>query len=196
MKHVAFFAVFGMSISMAAAPTLAQAAPEPPASAKATHQAGDQVLDASVGLFGFAGAYGNTTVPPLSLGYDYQLNSHISVGGLLGYAQSSYDFGFGPYGGTFTYTYVLVGATGTYHFDDLVQEALKGVPLDPYARLVLGYNVVSASYSGYGSIAGSGSYLLLGTSLGARYWFTPKLAGQLELGYGIGLLSLGVAYKI
>jgi hypothetical protein len=66
--------------------------------------------------------------------------------------------------------------------------------------LILGYNIVSSSVSssnsGLYSASESGSYLLFGGSLGARYWFTPKLAGQVELGYGVGLLSLGIAYKI
>jgi hypothetical protein len=42
----------------------------------------------------------------------------------------------------------------------------------------------------------SGSYLFWGADLGARYWFTPKLGAQLELGYGLGVISLGIAYKL
>ena len=35
----------------------------------------------------------------------------------------------------------------------------------------------------------------LSALLGARYYFTPQLGGQLELGYGISYASLGLAYK-
>jgi hypothetical protein len=38
---------------------------------------------------------------------------------------------------------------------------------------------------------------VLGPSIGARYWFMPNLAGQLELGVGNGLSvgNLGISYK-
>ena len=32
--------------------------------------------------------------------------------------------------------------------------------------------------------------------IGARYYFTPKLAAMAELGYGIAILNIGVSFKL
>ncbi len=162
--------------------------------AQESFKLGDNVVNASIGLGGFAGSYGSTSLPPISVGLDHGIADNFSVGGLVGIARSSWDY---P-GYSFSYTYIVLGARGTYHFGDLLKQALKGAPLDPYVGVTLGYNIVSASSSGTlaAGASASGSYLLFGADLGARYWFTPKLAGQLELGYGVGVISLGIAYKL
>ena len=35
----------------------------------------------------------------------------------------------------------------------------------------------------------------LGISLGARYWFTEKIAANLELGGGLAILNLGASFR-
>lgn len=164
------------------------------ARAQAPFTLGEKVAYAGIGLGGFAGVYGNTTLPPISVGLDYGIADKISVGGLIGFARSSFDYT----GYSWSYNYIVVAGRGAYHFGDLLKDALKGAALDPYVGLTLGYNIVSASYSGPsgGVITGSsGSYLLFGADVGARYWFTQNLGAQLEIGYGVGILNLGIAYK-
>lgn len=160
------------------------------AGAGAPFEKGNMVAAAAVYLGGIAGYYGSTSVPPLTASLDYFINDKITVGGLFGFAQSSYDFGYLTSDYKWTYTYYALLARGMYHFHEVIPD----LPFDPYAGLALGYNVVTVS--GTNTSSASGSYLLFGVTAGARYWFTPKLAGQLELGYGLGIISLGLAYRL
>jgi len=159
------------------------------AGAGAPFEKGNMVAAAAVYLGGIAGYYGSTSVPPLTASLDYFLNDKITVGGLFGFAQSTYDFRFSS-SEKWTYTYYALMARGMYHFHSVIPE----IPFDPYAGLALGYNVVTVSGNTLGNA--SGSYALFGVTAGARYWFTPQLAGQLELGYGLGIISLGIAYRL
>ena len=74
--------------------------------------------------------------------------------------------------------------------------------LDTYAGMLLGYNIVSSKYSGtgfydtYNTTSPSSSSLAWSMYLGGRYWFNPKIAGMVELGYGIAYLNLGVSFKL
>ena len=81
-------------------------------------KAGDKIGQIGIG-YGFAGIYGSTSVPPISLGFQYglditgDLKDKISLGGIIGYTSSSYDYG--TYLGTdwsWTYRYILIGARG------------------------------------------------------------------------------------
>lgn len=151
---------------------------------------GDKVVSLGVG-FGLAGVYGTGGVP-ISLGFDYGLDvPKISVGGVVAYASSTDDFGFGY---SWKYTYILVGARGAYHF----LEDNKNI--DAYGGIILGYNIVSASWNGSQSQPGfssaSASYAVFGAFVGGRYYFTPKFAAFAELGYGAGLFTAGLSYKL
>jgi len=153
---------------------------------------GNNAIHAGIG-FGMAGVYGSSTLPPITVGYEYGFEEKISLGGVLGYSGSKETFGgFGEW----TYTYIIIGARGGYHF-------LENNPdLDAYAGLMLGYNIVSSSAStvntGFGSFSASasGSYMIFGIYGGARYYFNPNLAVYGELGYGLGFFNVGVAYKL
>ncbi len=153
---------------------------------------GDKVVSLGLG-FGLGGVYGSSSTPTFSLGFDYGLDvPKISIGGLVAYASSSDDFG---YGYSWKYTYIVIGARGAYHF----LEDNKNI--DAYAGLILGYNVVSASWNGtiaqpgYGYSA-SASYMLFGAFVGGRYYFSPKFAVFAELGYGAGIITAGLSYKL
>jgi hypothetical protein len=67
---------------------------------------------------------------------------------------------------------------------------------------LLGYNIVSSKttgtvpYYGWAGSSASASYLEFGLFIGGRYYFSPKLAAQVELGYGLGILNIGIAYKL
>ncbi len=158
------------------------------------YKKGDQVINLGIGLGGFAGAYGSGGIA-ITGGYEYGIHENISLGGVVGYSSSSEDV-FAGYG--WKYTYILIGARGAYHID-----LLKDPKIDTYGGVLLGYNIVSSSatgnlptYYGYGSYSASASYLAIGVFVGGRYYFNPKWAVQAELGYGLGILNVGIAYKL
>ena len=140
---------------------------------------------------GLAGIYGTMDVPAISLGFQAGVHEKISVGGIVGYSSSSY--GEADY--TWTYTYFFIGARGEYHFVDLDVK-----DLDLYAGLTLGYNIVSVSeptgYSNYFNYSAGTSYLLYGFHVGGKYFFTDRIGAFLELGYGVGYITVGVTFKL
>lgn len=151
---------------------------------------------------GLAGIYGTMDVPAISLGYQAGVHEKFSVGGIIGYSSSSYNGiywnGNDLVRGDWTYTYFFIGARGEYHFVDLDVK-----DFDLYAGLTLGYNIVSVSnpsgivnYSGYGVYTAKGSYFLYGIHAGGEYFFSDKIGGFLELGYGVGYIILGVTFKL
>lgn len=151
-------------------------------------------LNAGISIGGLAGLYGEADFPPLSLGLQFGIHEKISVGGIVGYSSSSYDYGY--YGNSdwkWTYTYIFIGARGEYHFVDVDVK-----DLDLYGGLTIGYNIVNVSEpSGFsGSYTVGDSYLLYGFHAGARYMFSPKIGAFAELGYGIGYLTVGVNVRL
>ncbi|MDP2364427.1 MAG: hypothetical protein Q8M94_11750, partial [Ignavibacteria bacterium] len=64
-------------------------------------------LNAGISIGGFAGGYGTSDFPPISLGLQFGIHEKISVGGIVGYSSSSYDYGYNDW--SWTYRYILVG---------------------------------------------------------------------------------------
>lgn len=157
------------------------------------YKKGNQVVNLGIGLGGFAGAYGTGGIA-ITGGYEYGVTENISLGGVLGYSSSSENF----LDGTWKYTYFLIAARGSYHID-----LFHNPNIDTYGGILLGYNIVSSSVTwnaGYSNIFGnvftaSSSYLEYGIFIGGRYYFDPHWAVQAELGYGLGILNIGIAYK-
>ncbi|HOI30423.1 MAG TPA: hypothetical protein PLZ15_11765 [Melioribacteraceae bacterium] len=116
----------------------------------------------------------------------------IGVGGLFRYW--SYSEGFGT--GEWSYTNILVGAQGNYHF------ALDNRMWDPYLGLVLAYNIASVKWEGvkgFGWADRSAGGFWLGLHGGVRYFFTPKTALNLRFGFGTldyGALEIGVDFQL
>lgn len=159
-------------------------------------QAGNN-LNIGIGLGSTFIASGlDASLPPISIGYEHAFGEKISAGAFLGYAGASYEAP--AIGGTWKwkYNYILVGARGAYHFN------FKVPKLDPYAGLMLGYNVASVSTekpSGYTGpeIAGAkAGGAVIGGYAGARYMLGNKIGAFAELGYGIAYLTLGVSIKM
>lgn len=169
--------VLGIGVLLAANIVVAQNA----------YMKGDNVIHAGIG-FGLAGLYGSSTLPPITAGYEMGFDEKISIGGVVGFAGSKETF----LGGEWSYSYVVIGARGAYHFLE------NNSQFDAYAGAMLGYNIVSSSstVTGFGSFAASGSYMLFGFYGGARYYLSPNLALQGELGYGLGYINIGVGYKL
>ena len=92
-----------------------------------------------------------------------------------------------------SYNYTSISATGAFHF------ALGNRKWDPFILLSLGYHIVSFSepswYDSYYNYAYDRSRIFIGAQLGARYFLTPNVALQTRVGFGAGLLSLGLDWK-
>ena len=137
--------------------------------------------------------YSGLSIPPLSVSLDYGVadnlingnNGSISVGGFAGYAASSFS---GWTADKVTVSYAVLGGRGAFHY----QFAPK---LDTYAGLMLSYDIVSSNYDAFSNYIKT-SHIDWSLFLGARYFFTEKIGGFAELGYGFYNLNLGVTFKL
>lgn len=159
------------------------------AQSKVTFDKNTSYLHAGIGFGG--GFYsGSVTLPPVSLSYEKAVTDKISIGGIVGYSSSQYNYAFEGGSYKWKYSYLLIGARGNYHFATTEK-------FDPYAGLTLGYNIVSvkspAQARGY---TAKGSALLFGGQLGANYYFSSNTGAFAELGYGIGVLTIGLTAKL
>lgn len=155
------------------------------------YKQGDKQLNVGLGLGSTLSGSGFTSVvPPIGISFEYGLKEKISVGGYLGYSSASYE----AFAWKWNYSYVIIGARGSYHF-------ATSDKLDPYAGLLLGYNAASVSitkpagYTGPELKSASAGGVVIGGHIGARYYFTEKIGGFAELGYGIAYLTIGLTSK-
>ena len=159
------------------------------ANAQEVFQKGTTAINAGIGLGSY---YSGITIPPLSVSLDYGVadnlingnNGSISVGGFAGYTASSHTYG--AYKSTFSY--IALGGRGAFHY----QFAPK---LDTYAGLMVSYDIVSSNYDAFSNYIKT-SHIDWSLFLGARYFFTEKIGGFAELGYGFYNLNLGVTFKL
>ena len=128
---------------------------------------------------------------PIGVSYETTLIDNLSVGGSLDYAHYGRNYG----GYKWSYNFIYAGARGSYHFGELLETSDK---FDPYAGISLGFRF--ASYkdtygytSDYYNPYNSGLYM--GIHVGGRYYFTDKIGGFAEVGYGVSALRLGVTAK-
>jgi hypothetical protein len=154
-------------------------------------EAGKSYAGPSIGL-SFLGS-------ALQIGANYEYGMKmdfgmVGIGGVFRYWGYSEDFGYGR----FDYSDILIGAQGNYHF-----KMEEGSKLDPWAGLILGYDISSAKWVGgpgwfgFEPSATSGG-LVLNLQGGARYWLSPTLAVRASIGYGslsYGALDVGVDFK-
>jgi hypothetical protein len=116
---------------------------------------------------------------------------NVGIGGVFRYWGYSENF----YGGKWSYTNILFGAQGNYHF-----KIKENGQLDPYAGIVLAYDGGSIRYSGPGGIfpTPSPGGFWLGFQGGLRYFIQPNLALTGRVGFGTlsyGALEVGVDWK-
>ncbi|GGC31119.1 hypothetical protein GCM10011386_23880 [Parapedobacter defluvii] len=145
---------------------------------------GDKLLNIGVGLGSQFMAAGAKGTPPVGLSLEFGVSDKISVGGYAGYAGAKVETVVGDW----KYNYIIVGGRGSYHFDFGVEN------LDPYAGVLLGYNIASVSTDTNLPTASAGGFIW-GAHAGARYFFSPKFGAFAEVGYGIAWLNVGVALK-
>lgn len=158
-----------------------------------SYKTGTNVISAGLGLgSNIAGYSYGTQSPGFSIQYERGLweagPGVISLGGyfgIKGYKYSDVDY-------TEKWTYSIFGVRGAYHYTGLDVENL-----DLYGGLLLSYNHLSYStnYSGSDLSGSWGSSLYLTPFVGARYYFMPALSAFAELGYGVSILSIGLALR-
>ena len=161
---------------------------------------GDKVLNLGIGLgSGLYNGGGYTSkMPAISGSFEAGVVDNvldkgtIGIGGYVGYSSAKYEYSGYGYNYGWKYSNIIIGARGTFHYP-LVDK------LDTYAGLLLGYDVVSSKEIGNWpnetNYSANSSRAYLSGFIGARYYFSDKFAGMLELGSGIAYLTIGVALK-
>ncbi len=130
------------------------------------------VLNAGIGISGWG--------VPVYVGVDFPVHEAITVGFHLSYQTDNERF----LGEGWKHTIIGISGRSDYHFNDLLDLPEEW---DLYAGLSLGYYVWNTKYKGdfdinYGGTGAGG--LGFTAQLGGRYFFTEKLAANLELGGG------------
>lgn len=168
------------------------------ANAQEVFHKGNNTVTASVG---FLGALGSLRVPPIQLSYEHCIldnliegkNGSIGIGGTAGYYATGVKE---SYGSTWSNA-GLLGGRGSFHYQFVDK-------LDTYAGLFLGVTMVSTSTkvtvddkvsSNISTSSATEARFGWGAHIGARYYFTPQFAANLELGYGISAINVGVTYR-
>lgn len=183
MKKLFFLACLACSMTMAFVTK----------SSAQVFEKGNSLIGVQVGLLSTFQSSGlSSSLPPLSLTYEYGVTDKISVGGFFGYSTASQTL-FGT--DEIKYNYTLFGARGSYHF------LPDNEKFDWYVGGLLGYNKVSVSMSTSDpatvllSSSASASAVLFGVYAGGKYYITENIGLQAELGYGVAVANLGLAIK-
>ncbi len=147
----------------------------------AQYQKGKNTFGVLLGIGG--GGLNGTGAIPIAAEYNFlnAIDNKIQFGVFGAFASTKEDL----FGGSFTYSNIIIAAQGNYHF-------MPGDKLDPFAGISLGFNIASASWAGSGiSPSASSSGIFWNIQGGLNYWFSPKWALQVRLGY-FPYLGVGV----
>ena len=165
--------------------------------AQDTFTKGDKILNLGIG-FGstlYTGSSYTSKVPPISASFEvgvkdklFDDKSSLGIGGYLGYTGAKWEYDNWGW----KYSSIILGVRGVLHYK-LIDK------FDTYTGIMLGYNIVSSKEFGTAAFgydySSSTSGLAYSWFVGGRYFFSPKFAAMVELGYGIAYLNLGVALK-
>jgi hypothetical protein len=156
---------------------------------------GDMVgnLGLGFGWYGYS-IYGAniTSLPAFSISLEKgikeisSINGVFTLGGIFGIKHASWSY-FADKG---SYNDIIVAARGAIHAD-----LFKVPKLDTYAGVAIGARIHNEKFPYSQYVINNYTNVLLALYLGGRYYFTDKLAGFGELGYGLGYLTLGLSYK-
>lgn len=149
---------------------------------------GTNVINLGIGLgTTLYGSGYDGTFPPITIAYERGIaNGQFGIGGYLAHTGARY----GDKHDYLKYAYTVIGIRGDYHF-------YMTDKLDTYGGLMLGYDIVTDKWHGEGEpvYKDSGSEAAYSLFVGARYYFAPSIGAFAELGYGIAVLNLGLAFK-
>lgn len=154
---------------------------------------GDQYAGAKIALGSVAGSSWGLVGT-----YEMGLQENIGVGGSIGYSGYSEDFNAGFFAGNWSYTNILILGTGSYHID-----LLKDEKLDTWGSLHVGYNVATVSWEFTNNsfnlaepAAASAGGFVVGLSANARYKLAEQWFLSGSVGFGLGIVNIGVDYKL
>lgn len=140
------------------------------------YKAGKNTGGVFLGIGG--GGLSGTGGIPIGLEYNfYNYGKNIQAGAFAAYASTSEDFGIGEW----KYTNIIIGVQANYHI-------WPGKQIDPFGGISLGYDIASSSveykagYNSYSGSASAGGFVFSG-QLGLNYWFNPKTAATIRVGY-------------
>ncbi len=124
---------------------------------------------------------------PFYIGLDHSVHRDITIGGELSYR--SYDEDYNHY--RYHHTITGLSANGNYHFNTVLDIPQNW---DLYAGLNLGFYIWTSPTDYYGSRK---SGLGLGGQIGGRYYFTDRIALNLEFGGGNAFTGgkFGLSFK-
>ena len=155
---------------------------------------GDTVGNLGFGFGWYDYGYGTTSLPAFSLSLEKGIMDltnigPLSLGGIVGIKHATYAWASNY---DWSWNDIIIAARGAIHYD-----LFKVSKLDTYGGVALGVRIESKSYytTDYVKLSSSHTYVLFALYVGGRYYFSDKLAGFGELGYGLGYLTLGLSYK-
>ncbi len=162
----------------------------------------DARAQAKGGVTGFTPGYtglgpaiglGNIGGAGLAIGgrFEYAIKDLPDMGGgVLGLSVdvNYYSYSQGFTGGRASWSYMPIGVAANYHIK------VDNREWDPFIGLGLGYSI--ASVSGGGTVYSASSDLYFIARAGVRYFFSPKMAVQADVGAGAATLSLGLIFKL
>ncbi len=142
--------------------------------AQAPLQEGGKQLNVGFGLSNFG--------LPVYGGMEFGIGNNISVGGEITYRNHGESFSTSKWKNTYT----SIAGVGNYHFNELLEIPSNW---DLYAGLSLGFTIFSSKWDSPGSdnmkySGGGTSGLYLNGQIGGRYFFSDKMAVNLEFGSG------------
>ncbi len=154
------------------------------------YKVGESNLNIGVGLG--STLVGDLDLPPISASYEVGSDlfkiPNVSLGGYVGFAQSSEEY----FAWKWSYTHIILGARGSYHF-------YADKMWDCYGGLMIGYNIVSSSVDGPGddyAFSAASSGMTYSLHLGARYFISNSFGLYAELGYGVAYLNFGATFSM
>lgn len=186
MKRMKSFVVLIVAVAILAATQLSVNA-QP-------FKTGDVVANIGAGFGWYGYGYGATSLPALSVSIekgikDIENVGPLSIGGIVGFKHASYAWSTSY---DYSWNDFIVAARAAIHYD-----LLKNEKVDTYGGAALGLRAQSYNYynASLNKVSTTTMHPLFAFYLGGRYYFSDKLAGFGELGYGLGYLTLGVSYK-
>lgn len=165
---------------------------------------GDKVLNLGIGLGGKLpySRLSKLTILPIPISFEYVIKDDLfdgkvalGCGGLIGYSASKQTLSYYSSYGKKIESRLIIGVRGYVHYTFVDK-------LDTYTGMLLGYKSVKTKLSessdpdSYPDTKSTEGTPTLNIFAGCRYFFTDKIAGMAELGWGISIITIGVAVKL
>ncbi|NOT74965.1 MAG: outer membrane beta-barrel protein [Cyclobacteriaceae bacterium] len=129
---------------------------------------------------------------PVYIGADFGIHETITIGPRVSYRKNTEKY----FGNNYNQSLTVISFNGNYQFNKLLN---LPDPWNLYTGLTIGYYLwsdvsLNGSRSGF---SGEGSGLGVDAQIGGRYFFTKRLAVNLEIGGGTGSGgNIGITYKL